>query len=259
MIERRMDLALTLERMTLEGEAVLMLREWLKARIQDLLEKHIGNLDLSKGTWSPWNVFDPGRRYGDRKASIKAGEEIFEQIITRGRDLGAQEAALALLKDPPRTYKDYTIEKLKQLATQQVALVDRHTKRLLRRITSQGEPDNVQELIHKIYSISRCQGIASDQVAKGYVRGAAEVLRQNGYRYIYVRTELDSKVCTDCQKYEGEPMTIMKFIKRYPRHPRCRCYPSTTRADGTRDPALHSKSILIDWEQKARTKCMMTK
>jgi hypothetical protein len=248
-----MDLDVTPERLALEAEAALAFQGWLKACVTEI------RAELQKGfrsTWfkaGPGNVFEQGDRYGNRRPRIRAGEEVFGRILVKARDLGAKEAARALLKDqnPPRKYQFYTRNKLQALARKQVKLVDATTTRMVRHITSEGAPDNVDELLHKLYSAARCQGISIDQVSKGYIRGAAEVLRQNGYRYIYARTMRDERVCKVCRPNESRPFTVLQFLKLYPLHVRCRCYPSTTRFDGTRERALHVKSVMVDWEEAA--------
>lgn len=202
----------------------------------------------------PETVFDPGDRYRHQRPTIAAGEEVFGAIIEKARDLGAKEMASALLRDPnpPREYQYYTRRKLQILARKQVRLVDTTTKRLVRHITSHEKPDTVDQALHKLYSMARCRGIATDQTSKGYIRGAAEVLRQNGYRYIYWRTFMDERVCPICGPRESQAYTILEFLKQAPAHVRCRCWPSTTRFDGSRDPDLHAKSILVGWDQSIR-------
>lgn len=280
-----MNLTLTSARLRLEREAERLVRAWLVARVAELaggdLVKAWGEPDLIKAeqlaffgditpheaeqltffgehgpreAWTPETIFDPKGRYGKRIPAIKAGEELFYQIQAKARDLGAKEAARALLLDPPREYRDATEKRLRGLARKQVELVDATTRRLMRKITSEGRPDNVQELLHKIYSASRCEGIATDQVSKGYVQGVAEVLRQHGYRYVYVQTMGDDQVCSRCAPWLNKPMTIMQFLKLYPRHPRCRCWPSSSRDDGTRDEDLHRKGMMTDWTKAVRAR-----
>lgn len=232
----------------------------LEAFQGDVRERHRGQRD--REPWQPWNVFEPGERYVRQRRgrnpdpTIAAGREVFEQIIDKAYQLGLKEAASALLLDrnPPREYRHYTRKKLQTLARKNVKLVDTTTRRMVRHVTSEGKPDNADELLQKLYSTARCQGIALDQVSKGYIRGAAEVLRQNGYRYIYWRTMKDEKVCPICGPRESQPFTVMEFLKRAPAHPRCRCFPSTTRFDGSRDPDLHAKSFFADWRQQVRSR-----
>lgn len=247
------ELDVTPERVAVERWAASRFEPWLKAfvlaiaadkgiALPDGLQKgRLGNprgfrdLDdeeMRRVTNVTFPPLDDG--IASYRGTDAEGEELSARVLERARKLGASEAARAILSDAKqgliphgrsRGYRDSTIERLKSLARKNVRLIRATTEKKLALLAADAEAADVATLLAKLYSTVRAEAIGINTVAGGYVRGVLQVLHAHGYRYVYVRTMGDDRVCRQCAPREGQRMTILQFLAAYPLHPRCRCYP----------------------------------
>jgi 8-oxo-dGTP pyrophosphatase MutT (NUDIX family) len=185
------------------------------------------------------------------------GEEVLFRSLVRARKMGMAEAARAILTDAragqvpeghQRGYRKKTLERLRSTARRTVRLVNATTEKRLAPLALEAEGADVFTVMQKLYDMSRAETIAIDVVAQGYAEGVMEVLAGHGYAFVYPRTMGDDKVCPVCRAREGVKMTIKRFLKAYPLHVRCRCYPHTS-------PLAEPRAL--NWRAKKTAKVIM--
>lgn len=203
------ELTLTSARLRLEAWAGRAMLPWLTA--------HVMELASAKGLVLQKSVGDDA-----------AGEEAMFKVLVRAMKMGRSEAAAALRKDasrgvtpPGRELTPGDLSMLRTIARRNVRLVKATTERALLPIALQAQAATVQTMLTKLYDMTRSNLIGADLVSKGYANGVIDVLKANGYRYIFWRTMEDERVCAECGPLNNTRLTIRQFLKRAPLHPRC--------------------------------------
>lgn len=255
------ELTLTAKRLHLEDWAARAIRPWLVELVTALAPTY--GLVVDRGVLTKAIAGSPralvtsqGAKGIDMREIELMGEKQLAKMLTRAAKMGRSEAARAILLDAKEGvlspshregFQAKTIERLRGIARRNVRLIREHTESQLAYIARMPEAGSVEALIAKLTDMKRSKLIGVDTVATGYAHGVVEVLSTHGYRHIFVRTMGDDAVCKKCSPWHGTKMTITRFLKVYPRHPRCRCYPSITPLDTppqVRWRATHTRRVL---------------
>jgi 8-oxo-dGTP pyrophosphatase MutT (NUDIX family) len=236
------ELDLTDERLRVERVLADAFAPWLEAHVRAIASEK--GLTLSKAIGTPYPKGHPKARpvLSDLarpryKGSDAEGADLTMHALERAAKLGRAEAARAILNDakggklPPdrtRGFRGATKKRLEAIARRNVRRIRATTETQLAMIAARGEAADVDTLLSKLYSMHRSKLIAECMVAAGYAHGVADVLRAHGYKYVYLRTMGDDKVCKHCAPHEGRKYSLLQILNLLPLHPRCRCYPHTS-------------------------------
>jgi 8-oxo-dGTP pyrophosphatase MutT (NUDIX family) len=248
------ELDLTPGRRWVEHWAALALAPWLKAHVAELAGLILGDRlakSLSPSDPAYAKVLAAFKRNEKAdKERVKAihakldtdglGEKAFVKVLERAIKMGRAEAARAIVSDakagklPPgkKGYAATSLAALKTIASRHLKQIKATTEKRLAELGELPEAADVNTALQKLYDTHRSELLGQTLVAEGYVNGVADVLREYGYNVVYARTMGDDRVCPVCRHFETTPslarMTIRQFLKRFPLHPNCRCWPAVS-------------------------------